>query len=59
MAQEQPVEPVPGYILSPQLRKGSQKWFGVRAEGRERRKAEQSGKRGKGKGKRGRERRGR
>lgn len=34
MAQEQQlVEPMPGYILSSQVRKGSQKWFGGGAEG--------------------------
>lgn len=33
MAQaQQLVEPIPGHILSPQVRKSSQKWFGGGAE---------------------------
>lgn len=58
MAQEQQlVEPIPGYILSP-VRKSSQKWFVGGAEGGRKGK-ENTAEKGKGKGKTRRERRGR
>lgn len=53
---QQLVEPVCGYSLSPQVRKGSQKWFGGGAEGEREGKENIGGEKKKGKGKRQRER---